>query len=199
MSTIRILGIDPSLTHTGYCVVDVDHASRSIVQVIEKGTVVTAKSKSKTVRRSSDDVARAHAIATTLQDVIDRNRIKIACAEIPSGGQSASAAKAFGISIGILASLRIPLIEVSPMEVKMASAGSRVADKEDIVRWAVNLTREDPIEWNTTPKANDWAIEWKGGFVTKTVEHEADSIAGVAAAIASNEFRQLSGMLSAII
>lgn len=200
MTTIRMLGIDPSLTHTGYAVVEVDSITRTIQRVLEMGTIVTAPSKDKKVRKSSDDMHRARTHAVTLREVIARYQIKVGSAEIPSGGQSASAAKAFGIAIGILASLTIPLIEVSPMEVKVAACGSKVADKEDITRWAVELTHRtgSDVDWDTG-RANDWGIMHKDKCVSKTMEHQADSIAGVQAAIKSEQFRQLAGMLASLI
>ena len=201
MTTITMIGIDPSLTHTGYAVCEVDTATRKIVRVIEMDTIITEKSKVKQVRRSSDDMHRARLHAVTLREVIARHSIKVGAAEIPSGGQSASAAKAFGIAIGILASLTIPLIEVSPGEVKMASVGSKTADKEDIMRWALALTEvtDSPVEWKTGPRKNEFEIEHNGGYMTKGMEHQADAISGVAAAIQSEQFRQLAGMMHALI
>lgn len=201
MTIIRMLGVDPSLTHTGYAVAEVCTVSRKILRVIEFGTVITAPSKVKQVRRSSDDLARARAAASTLSEVINRHQIKIGVSEIPSGAQSARAALSFGIAIGILASLTIPLIEVSPSEVKMATAGTKVADKEDMVRWAVTLTNEtdSAVVWDTSKKANDWAIPHGSGFVVKTMEHQADAICGIQAGLNTEQFRQLAGMLASLI
>jgi Holliday junction resolvasome RuvABC endonuclease subunit len=199
MSVIKVLGIDPSLTHTGYAIAEVCTVKRQIVRVIETATIITAPTKSKQVRKSSDDMHRARVIAGALSSAITEHSIKVGSAEIPSGSQSASAIKAFGISIGILASLTIPLIELSPREVKMATVGKATADKEDMVRWAVTKTVNDPIVWNTSKAANDWAIPHGKGFVTKTVEHEADAICGIEAAIKSEQFRQLCAMLQSLI
>lgn len=200
MAVITMLGIDPSLQNTGYAVCEVDTEARTIVRVLEMGTIRTQPRNDKKVRKSSDDMHRARTHAVKLRDVIARHQIKVGAAEIPSGGQSASAAKAFGISIGILASLTIPLIEVSPSEVKMASAGTKTADKEDITRWAVELTHrtDSGVDWDTG-RANDWEIMHKGKCVAKTMEHQADAISGVAAAIQSEQFRQLAGMMAALI
>jgi Holliday junction resolvasome RuvABC endonuclease subunit len=199
MAIITMLGIDPSLTHTGWSVSEVCTEQRKIMRVIEGGTVVTAPSKVKQVRKSSDDMHRARQHAIVLRSAIERHKIKIGSAEIPSGGQSASAAKAFGISIGLLASLPIPLIEVSPREVKVAACNSATADKEDIVRFAVALTAGQPIQWETAKRANDWAIPFGAGFVLKTEEHKADSIAGTHAAIRSQQFHQLAGMFNSLL
>lgn len=201
MTTITLLGLDPSLTNTGYVVAVIDCQTRTIQQVIEHGTIVTAPSKNKKVRKSSDALERARSIAKTLQGVIAKHGIKIASSEIPSGAQSASACYAFGISVGLLASLPVPIIEVSPREVKLATAGTATADKEDIVRWAVALTEQvgGSEHWNTSKAANDWEIKVGDRFVTKTMEHQADAIAGVKAAIDSEQFRQLAGVLLSLV
>ena len=199
MSIITMLGIDPSLTHTGWAVSEVDLQAREIVRVVDWGTVITAPTKIKSVRRNSDDLERSRAIVTTLNDAIQRHSIKIAASEIPSGAQSARAALSFGVSVGILASLPIPLIQVMPTETKLASHGTKTADKEDIVRWALAKTEGHPITWPTGKKKNEWEIELNGGYVVKGVEHQADAIAVTQAAIKNEQFRQLAGMLAALI
>lgn len=192
--TVTILGIDPSLTHTGWAVSEIDLATREIVQVLEWGTVVTAPTKVKSVRRNSDDLVRSRAIVTTLNDVIARHNIKFGASEIPSGAQSARAALSFGIAVGILASLPIPLIEVMPSETKLATHGTKTASKEDIVEWVLKRTQGHPIEWTTGKKINDWAIEHNGGYITLGMEHQADAVAVTEAAIKSDYFRQLAAM-----
>jgi Holliday junction resolvasome RuvABC endonuclease subunit len=196
-----MLGIDPSLTHTGYAVCEVCTETRKIIRVLEMSTIKTEKTKNKQVRSSSDKMHRARAHAVKLREVIAQHQIRVGAAEVPSGGQSANAASAFGIAIGILASLTIPLIEVSPAEVKMASVGSKTADKEDIMRWALALTErtDSPVEWGVGPRKNEFEIEHRGGYILKDMEHQADAISGVQAAIASEQFRQLSGMMAALI
>lgn len=199
MSTIRILGIDPSLTSTGYSVVDVDLKTFKIDRVISIGTIKTEPDKGKKIRASSDALARSRHIVRALRSVIEEHDIKLAVSEVPSGGQSAKAVYAFGIVVGILASLPIPVIEVSQREVKMASVGVGYADKEDMVRWAVKLTAEHNVEWPISKRENEWAIPHAGGFVTKGAEHMADSIAAVSAGAKSEQFRQLAGMMFSLI
>lgn len=200
MTIIRMLGIDPSLTATGYAVCDVDVTRREIVRVLAFDTLKTAPTKVKSVRKSSDDLARATTISRGLFDVIRDFDIRFGTSEVPSGAQDAKASRAFGIVVGILSCLPCPLIEVTPTEVKMASHGTKYADKEDVVRWAVDLTNstDSKVEWDTSKKANDWAIEFGDGYVNKTMEHQADAIAAVAAAIQGQTFRQLAGMFASV-
>jgi Holliday junction resolvasome RuvABC endonuclease subunit len=193
--TITMLGLDPSLTHTGWAVSEIDVVNRRINKVLDWGTVVTAPTKTKSVRRNSDDLFRARTIRTTVVEVIDRYGIKIGASEVPSGAQSARAALSFGISVGLLAALPIPLIEVMPSETKLATHGTKTADKEDIVRWVLANTQGSPIEWPTGKKANDWGIEHNGGYIVLGVEHQADAVAVTEAAIKSEQFRQIAGMV----
>lgn len=203
MSLIKFIGIDPSLTHTGYAVAVVCTETLKIVTIEEMGTFITAPSKVKNFRKSSDDLARARTIAVPLRELVAKHGIKVGASEIPSGAQSARAALSFGIAIGILASLTVPLIEVTPSEVKMATVGTKTADKEDMVRWAVGMTdtlpTPDTLKWDTSKRANDWDIRQGNSFVLKTMEHQADGIAVIHTAIKSEQFRQLAGMMNSLI
>lgn len=199
MSIIRMIGLDPSLTHTGWAVSIVNTDSCEIERVIDWGTVVTAPTKVKAIRRNSDDLVRSRLIVTRLDHVIKKYEIKMGASEIPSGAQSARAALSFGISIGILASLKIPLIEVMPSETKLATHGTKTADKEDIVRWVLAKTKKHPITWPSGKAKNAWEIEYGKGYITLGVEHQADAVAVTQAAIKSEQFRQLAGMMSALI
>jgi Holliday junction resolvasome RuvABC endonuclease subunit len=200
MALINLLGLDPSLTNTGIAVVTVDTVKHSIEAVQHIALVETAPSKVKSVRKSSDDLARARSIIETVRSVIAQYDIKVGTSEIPSGAQSANAAKAFGIVIGMLASLPIPLIEVTPTEVKLATAGTKTADKEEIVLWALKL----PGDLRGMPSSrakNEWEIENPNGtgYVSKKAEHPADALGTVAAALQTQQFRQLAGMLNSLI
>lgn len=202
MSLITMLGVDPSLSSTGWAVAEVDTRTCQILRVIDMGTIITAPTKVKQVRKSSDDLARSVTVASTLRGIVQKHAIKVGASEVPSGAQDAKASRAFGIVVGILGSLiaaGCPLIEVTPTEVKLASYGTKTADKEDIVRWAVEKTAGDEVAWNTSKTPNDWAIPHGDGYVTKTMEHQADAIAAIEAAITSQQFRQLAGMLASLI
>lgn len=200
MAIINILGIDPSLTATGYAVIAVDTTTKQIVCVREVGLIETAPTKVKSVRKSSDDLSRARTIIEGLRSVIATHSIKVGTSEIPSGGQSANAAKAFGIVIGMLASLEIPLIEVTPTEVKLATCGNKIADKEDIVRWALTLPAgPSGLPWPMSRAKNEWEIEYGGLNISKKAEHPADACGTVAAALQTQQFRQLAGLLASLI
>lgn len=201
MTKIRILGLDPSLAATGWAVLEVDCNNCSVTSVLDMGTITSAPSKVKKVRKSSDKLARSRAIAKRLDQVIKEYDIKVATSEIPSGAKSASAAFAFGIVTGLVASLPIPVIEVTPTEVKLAACGNKIADKEDIMRWAITVTEGSPAHslWKTGNVKNEFEIELGGKYLTKTMEHQADAIAVGKACADSEPFRQMAGVLSSVL
>lgn len=191
---INILGIDPSISNTGYAIATIDLEPIRISAIREIGLIETkAGQEGKKVRKSSEDVVRARTIAEKIRGVIEQNHIKVAVAEVPSGAQSARAALSNGVCIGMLASLPVPLFEVSPTEVKLASHGTKTADKEDIVRWAVELAGDNQA-WPIGPR-NDWEIPYRGKFVVKKAEHPADACAAIAAGILTPEFKKLAAMI----
>ena len=199
MKTMNIIGLDPSLTATGWCVMEVEIPSLRPLRVIEHATSKTAPNKNKKVRVSSDNLERARTQHKAMLDAIERHGCKLAISEVPSGAQSAKAAMAFGMVIGLLASMPIALVEVTPTEVKMAACGNKIADKEDIVRWAVDQTKQLGAldQWKTGAK-NDWEIEIDGKYVVKTMEHQADAMAVIAAGLLSQDVKQISAVLSQI-
>ena len=193
-TTITMLGIDPSISNTGYAIGEIDIRLMTLTRILKVGLIESkAGQEGKKVRKSSEDVARARAIAEELRDEIAAHNIKVAVAEVPSGAQSARAALSNGVCIGLLASLPIPLFEVNPTEVKLASAGHKTADKEDIVRWAVQQFGPN-LDW-PIGRQNDWEIPYAGKFVTKKAEHPADACAAIAAGVRTPEFKKLAGML----
>lgn len=194
---IRLLGIDPSMSNTGYAVADYIIGAEKPIDIIKVGLIETEPGGNKKVRKSSDDLRRARDLHTGLMDVIQKYDIRIATAEIPSGAQSARASLSNGMCVGFLASLPIPIIEVSPTEVKLASAGTKTADKEDIVRWAVNMAPAAP-GWPVSNRANDWEIACGDKWIVKKAEHPADACAAIAAAAKTEQFKQLIGMIQSL-
>lgn len=203
--TVRVLGLDPSLTATGWVVCDVDISTSrpKIVDIIELGLTETAPSKLKgkdKVRVSSDNVARARKQRSCMVDAIALHRVQIACSEVPSGAQSAKAALAFGIVIGLLAALPVPMVEVNPLQVKMAAVGDKYADKPEIMRWALNMTLSlgGFSSWSFSKKSNDFEVDHEGKFLIRKMEHQADAVAVVQAAIATPEFKQIASTIGSI-
>lgn len=203
--TVRVLGLDPSLTATGWVVCDVDVSSDPprIADIIELGLSETSPSKLKgkgKLRVSSDNVTRARTQRECMTAAVQTHGAQIACSEVPSGAQSAKAALAFGIVIGLLASLPIPMVEVTPSQVKEAATGDKYADKPEIMRWALEMTLKYGgfANWSFSKRPNDFDVEHKGQFLVKKMEHQADAVAVVQAAIVLPEFREMAKKITSI-
>jgi len=176
-----IIGIDMAFAHVGLAAFEVHFSDSGIVlQCLDLKLVTTEQETAKSVRKSSSDLRRASEIVTAIRSFV--GCAAVACAEVPSGSQSATAARALGIAVGVLASCPIPVIEVSQQEVKMASIGVKTASKEQIINWAVQRWPGAP--WRTRKS--------KGQLVyLKDNEHLADACAAVAAGVVTNEFRRM--------
>jgi Holliday junction resolvasome RuvABC endonuclease subunit len=187
--TIRIIGIDPALRNTGLAIADYDLVTGKL-RITHVELAKTDKGKEgKVVRKSSDDLSRARIIVEEIRRVVLIHKPNIAVAEVPGGCQSARGAFSNGICCGVLASLTLPLIEVSPMEVKIASTGNKNASKDAIIQWAV-------ASW---PDAG-WKTRKVKGEVSLLLENEhmADACAAVAAGLLTAQFSQAVAMMTAM-
>lgn len=159
-----------------------DHVTMQLIRT-------QAPTDAKVVRKSSVDLGRAQLLHNSLQDWLGADPQPVfVFAEIPSGAQDAKAARALGIAVGVLASIRHqPLIEVSPMEVKVAVSGNPKISptKAQIIDWAVK-------RW---PNAEGWVKH--GGKLTQANEHLADALAIIVAGTKTPAFRNAMGMLDA--
>lgn len=187
MQKITILGQDPAFSNYGLALVDVDILTKELhprwIHLIE-----TKKTTNKQVRASSDKLIRARQIALEVRShECDCNMI---AAEIPSGAQSASAANALGIALGIVAGHSKPLIEVSAAEAKRAATGYADASKGDMVAWAYE-------QWPNLDWVKGRSKDMPGGLANKN-EHMADALAIVKAATMTAMFDNAAAMLSAM-
>jgi Holliday junction resolvasome RuvABC endonuclease subunit len=190
MSSILVAGVDPALANFGIArmQLDLDTLDLSLERV---RTITTEKlaGKNKVVRQNSDDLRRAQELHDGFHEELQG--CVVAFAEIPSGTQHARSALGFGVAIGVLASCKIPIIQVMPIETKMASVGVKTAEKCDIIAWAAALYPN--IEWQTYQREvlkGSKVLRKKGGLHGDN-EHAADSCAVVHAGIRTPEFKQL--------
>lgn len=180
---ITVLGNDPSLTSWGMALVDVD------VETMEMhprriDLCRTEKSKNKSVRVSSDYLARARELRGKF--VLMEDLCHIHAAEIPSGAQSAKASYAFGLVVGVLSAHRKPLIEVSPTEVKRAVTGYAGATKQEMIEWATETFPD--LDWVPGKGSKQWA---------DVNEHMADALGIVLAATKTQQFAAAAAMSQA--
>lgn len=178
MSTIRVLGMDPSLRNWGLASGNLD-LETGILDQVDLRLIQPKEETSKQVRKNSKDIE----IAQLLVDGISvyTSQAKVIFVEVPVGSQSARAMASYGICVGILGALRASganLIEVTPTEVKLAFTGNKNATKDDMIQKALELY----------PNAN--FPRFRGQLANKA-EHVADALASIHAGVKTPTFQGL--------
>jgi len=191
--TIDIIGLDPSLSNFGSVTARLDIDTLEIL--VEAMTVVTTeaekdKAKRKVVRKNSEDLDRAATLHDGVTELV-KGRV-IAFVEVPVGSQSARAMVSYGVSLGVLAAVRarLPMIQVTPTEVKLAGCGIKTATKEEMIEAMVDKYPNAP-----------WPMQVVKGVrkpIASKCEHIADALAAIEAGIKTDEFRGMINMFRAI-
>lgn len=172
-----VLGIDPGFASVGYALIDLLPEGEVLVRV---GVLTTKKSLAKhAVYASDDNFNRSREIYRGLADLVNaRERVMTICVESMSFPRNASAAAKVAMSWGILASfsesLSIPLVQISPQEVKKHVCNDRKASKKEVFD-AVCLRYKD-----FKPMCE--AMKIPAG----QLEHPTDALATVIAALDSD-------------
>lgn len=169
--TPHFLGVDPGLAHFGWGLVDV---SGSKFEVVSAGCIVTEKSdKKRKVLSADDNVRRAQQLARALERIItfSGSSVRLICAESMSMPRHSSSAGKLAMSWGVVAALSafhgIPLVQASPQEIKIATAGKKSASKEEV---QAAVCRELPGAEAVVSKAVSRAAD---------LEHPYDALAAV--------------------
>lgn len=190
---IHAVGIDAAFANMGFAHVSIlinDNQVR-FVECRDLKLVQTVSEDRKVVRKSSTELVRARQLHEAIQTNSEGN--SLAFAEVPSGSQSASAARSLGIAVGVLASCPIPLIEVSPMEVKDVLTGGdrkRKVSKAEIIQWCAQRWPAAPWLRMKTGK--------QAGRLLNDNEHLADALVTVMAGIQTPAFKQLIALHHAV-
>jgi Holliday junction resolvasome RuvABC endonuclease subunit len=187
--TIAIIGLDPSLSNFGAVRARLNIDTLDIT--VEDMTVVTTepekdKTKKKVVRKNSEDLDRAGTLHDGVVELLDGRAI--AFVEVPVGSQSARAMVSYGVSLGIIAAVRarLPIIQVTPTEVKLAGCGIKTATKEEMIEAMVAKYPGAP-----------WPMQVKKGVrvpIASKCEHIADALSAIEAGLKTDEFRSLLNM-----
>jgi len=188
---ITILGIDPALANTGIAVMRFN-LETSELELDALSLLETAPSKDgKKVRKSSDDLDRMLTLHAGVQGAISMFSPAFVVAEVPSGTQSARASFSNGGCCMMLAAVQyvVPLIQVSPTEVKVASVGHKHAAKEEMIEWAVG--KYPAAQWLTVKRKGQMELVAKN-------EHLADAVAAVHAGIKTQQFLSAAAVLRSI-
>lgn len=177
---LRVAGIDPGMRNSGVAIAAYDLDSGDY-QIDHVAIVQTQRQVTKTVRQNSDDYRCAREMIRGVDKILVAHGVKFVFAELPTGAQSARAMFAFGITTAIMAGLTPPLIQVTPNEVKLASAGHKTATKAEMMDWA--MTKWPKLPWLTRKS--------KGAIVpVADNEHLADACACIPAGLETVEFAQ---------
>jgi len=180
---IRVVGVDAAFRNFGIVAATVNSETLAI-NVMAMELFKTDGQAGKTVRKNSDDIRRARIILKGFHEYA--NVAAVAIAEVPTGTQSARASWTLGITVGILAACPVPLIEVTPSEVKLASVGNKTASKSEMIKWA----------HDKHPEASWLKRKLKGEYVLLNEnEHLADALASIYAGVQSQQFQAAAEMM----
>lgn len=175
---IKIVGVDISLCNIGICKATIMQDDSIYVEKVSLIHPDKSGYNKKQVRRNSDDLRRMRWLHDELHKSIEG--CDIIAVEIPVGSQSARSMVSYGGCLGVLASIKKPLIEVTPSEVKLAGVGTKTASKEEMIQWA------------TTKHPNaGWKIVTRKGVKSyaKDNEHASDALAAIYAALETDQLK----------
>lgn len=176
---IPVVGFDPSMRNWGIASGDLDLIT-GILSTPKLSIISVKDIDGKQVRKNSQDLHIASQLGKAA--LSEARKAKAVFVEVPVGSQSARAMASYGICVGILGVIQsegIPLIEVSPVEVKVAFTGNKNATKDDMIQEALNLYPEAEF-----PRHN-------GKLNMAKAEHVADAIATIHAGAITPLFQNL--------
>jgi len=182
MNGIKIIGMDPSLSNFGFAKATLNPATM-LYTVDELVLVKTENEKDKklkkSVRKNSEDLERARALYEGMSEAC--RGATLAIAEVPVGSQSARAMASYGVCVGVLAACPIPLIQVTPSEVKLAGTGYKSGTKDEMIEWAMAKF----------PAAN-WLLTKRAGQMMPVAanEHLADAVGAIEAGLKTDQLKQ---------
>lgn len=182
---IPVVGFDPSLRNWGFAASELD-LTTGYLDTPRLGLISVKDESGKQVRKNCKDLHIAEQLAKTA--LTEARKAKVVFVEVPVGSQSARAMASYGVCIGVLGAIRaegIPLVEVTPTEVKLAFTGDKNATKEKMITEALRLY----------PDAN---FPRHAGQVSGKAEHVADAIGAIHAGVHTPMFQNLLRLYSEV-
>lgn len=152
-----VLGIDASISSTGYAVVADDEFDTAI----EFGKLTTKKNNS--IDKYIDEDNRVFYITNALAEIIDRNNIKSACMEAQFLGRNAKTAlqlsRLRGAIMYMLKSKGVEIEYLTPSEIRKLLLNNGSATKEEVADYVRkyykdNQSIQDLGEFNDKPNKN---------------------------------------------
>lgn len=190
-SGVYVLGVDPGLASMGVAVARVTADALEPVNVMVARTQKAAKKQR--VRAADDNLERLMRIAAVLRDLVDVYEPVAICAESMSFPRNASnagkTALCWGALGGLVEAKGLPLVQVTPQEIKLALTGERSASKGEVqaaVEERMGLAAIDAAGMAEIPQAQR--------------EHPYDALAAIVACEGSEVIRmarQMAGRRSA--
>lgn len=186
LTKLSVCGFDPSLRHWGIAEGIYDLQTNQIY-ISSISVIEPILNTGKQTRQNSLDVESGLQLFTGAYNA--SKSCQFIFAEVPVGSQSSRAMCSYGLCTGVLGSLKamgLPLVEVTPTEVKMASVGSKTATKTEMIQWA--FAKHPNVGWPMHNKK----------LSASKAEHMADAIAAIYAGIKTPAFLQLLNTLKNI-
>ncbi|HTL39215.1 MAG TPA: crossover junction endodeoxyribonuclease RuvC, partial [Methylomirabilota bacterium] len=151
---MKILGIDPGIGRTGYAVVE---QNKNQIQLLVCGVIST--------RPGEMEAQRLLEIQKDLKSLIQKFQPDAVCIEslffATNIKTAMTVAQARGVILSTIAAEKIKIIEITPLQVKIAATGYGKADKKQVQSMVVKLLNLKKI-----PKPDDAAdaaaIAWAG-------------------------------------
>src|SRR5690606_6833193 len=132
--SVFVLGIDPGFASVGLCAALIGPDRILVVSVAVVRTEPSGKKRH--IRAADDNLERARAIAKEIARWVDDWNPVAICAESMSFPRSASSAAKIAMCWGTIASIaeahRLPVLQATPQEIKLAVAGCKTASKEEV-------------------------------------------------------------------
>lgn len=190
MSKIKIAGLDPSMSNFGAvrALLDINTLEVTVTDMeVVKTEPEKDKAKRKVVRKNSEDLERAALLHTGAMKIA--REVELAFVEVPVGSQSSRAMASYGVCLGVLAAVQevVPIIQLTPTEVKVAGCGIKTATKGEMIEAMIAKYPDAP-----------WPMRMSKGVrvpIAGECEHIADALAAIEAGLKTDEFRATLAMM----
>jgi len=195
VNEIKVVGIDPAMANLGIArgAVSID----TMEFKVERLTLVSTENETtKQVRKNSDDIRRARQLYTGMLGAIED--ASLAFVEIPVGSQNSRAMASYGMCCMLIAACPIPVIQLTPDEVKLAGAGHKQASKEEMIQWAAaKFPHANWLRHERDGRGKGGKVLYMKGDLQNSNEHLADACGAIQAGLLTDQFRQLMAMYRA--
>ena len=178
----KIIGFDPSLRNWGYCIATYDAFSRTLE--FTDGGVIQSKPDKEFARKNLEDLQSVTQLYSKLRPLLKKHQPDYLVAELPVGSQSSRAMVSYAACISLCAVMAygdgqktIPLLSVSPYNVKKQVSGTIEATKEEVINWV----KENYPQ----------AYEWVDHYPKSKQEHICDAIVAVHCAVTNQTMEDI--------